>query len=204
MDMDKRVKEILDFWFGDFPDDSVPASEKQKEWWIKDESLDDHIRDNYGQYVIQASEGMLDKWLETPEGTLALIILLDQFPRNIYRGRAKAFSFDTRSLEIARYGIDRGFDQKLHPAMRIFFYLPFMHSEDRRDQERSVELYRSLLDEYSHNEEINKLVSNSLDFAYKHKEIIERFGRFPHRNEILGRESTPEEIEFLKQPGSSF
>lgn len=202
--MDKKIDGILDFWFGEMKEGEPPSSEKQKMWWAKDDSIDKYIEDNFGVCVEKASEGNLDSWLETPRGNLALIILLDQFSRNIYRDTPGAFENDSQALKVADSGITVGMDKELHPVMRIFFYIPFMHSEDLEMQKRSVELYSLLEEECRNNESVRKVVSNSLDFAHRHKEIIERFGRFPHRNDILGRESTPEEIEFLKKPGSSF
>lgn len=202
--MKNEIKKILEFWFGELRENEVPSKERQKMWWGKNEYIDSLIKQQFEPDVIKAASGELDSWLETPEGMLSVIILLDQFPRNIYRDTPKAFSFDSMSLPISRTGIDKSFDRKLHPVMRIFFYIPFMHSEDLEMQNRSVDLFVRLEKESENNEEIRKVVSNSKDFAIRHMEIIRRFGRFPHRNEILGRKSTPEEREFLKQPGSSF
>lgn len=135
---------------------------------------------------------------------MALIILLDQFSRNIYRGMPEAFSQDALALCISERGIEKGFDKELHPAERIFFYIPFMHSEDIQMQNKSVELYRGLERDFESPADLARMLTNSREFAERHREIIVRFGRYPHRNEILGRESTEEEVKFLKKPGSSF
>lgn len=202
--MDKRINDILEFWFGDFEDHRAPEREKQKMWWSKNQDLDESVRKEFEGDLKKAADNELTTWLDSPEGTLALIILLDQFSRNIYRGTPRAFSFDDMAMDIARDGIAKGYDRELHPVMRIFFYLPFMHSEDLQMQRRSVELFTELEAEVRKNDEIMTVVSNSREFAVKHKKIIERFGRFPHRNRILGRDSTPDELEFLKQPESAF
>jgi len=202
--MKSRINRILDFWFGDIGEGEVPNEERQKMWWAKNEYIDSLIKQQFEPELLKAASGGLNNWLNSSEGTLAVIILLDQFPRNIYRGSPEAFSFDSKTLSVSEKGIEKGYDKKLHPVKRIFFYIPFMHSEELGMQNRSVELFTSLEKEFESNEEIRAVVSNSKDFAIRHMEIIKRFGRFPHRNEILGRESTTKELEFLRQPGSSF
>lgn len=197
-------RRILDFWFGDLKDGGVPPREISRIWWAKDLTVDEYIRKNFEADLIKAGEGKLRGWEWTPVGTLAMIILLDQFSRNIYRDKPEAFSRDSRALDIASRGIQNGFDKVLHPVMRIFFYMPFMHSENIEIQKRSLGLYRGLEKEFRSPPDLAEMLSSCLDYAEKHYAIIERFGRYPHRNLILGRESTPEEEEFLKQPGSSF
>lgn len=199
-----EVNRILDFWFGELKDGGLPPRAHSRMWWEKDPTFDEHIRKNFEADLINARDGKLRGWENTPEGTLALIILLDQFSRNIYRDMPEAFSRDSQALDIAARGIQKGFDRVLLPVMRIFFYMPFMHSEDIGVQKRSVELYRGLEKEYGSRPELVEILSSSRDYAEKHYAIVERFGRYPHRNRILGRISTPEEKEFLKQPGSSF
>jgi len=135
-------------------------------------------------------------WQQTPHSGLALIVLLDQFPRNMFRGDPRAFATDPLAREVATHLIQHNLDQQLLPVERSFVYMPFMHSEVLADQQRSVTLFRQLAQERPY--------LNSVSYALKHQEIIERFGRFPHRNAVLGRSSTPEEVEFLQQPGSSF
>lgn len=173
-------------------------------WWAKDRKTDEYIRRNFESDLTDAGEGRLREWEETPRGTLALIILLDQFSRNIYRDTPRAFSQDTQALEAAVNGVEKGFDMGLHPVMRVFFYMPFMHSEDLEMQKRSTALFGSLEREFTSPPELARVLSTNRDYAERHYAIIKRFGRYPHRNKILGRESTPEEIEFLKEPGSSF
>ena len=195
---------MLEYWFGDLKESKAPTDEAIARWWGKDLKTDGYIRENFGRDLEEAARGGLAHWEQTPRGTLALIIVLDQFSRNVYRDDPRAFAQDGLALEIADRGISKGFDKGLHPVMRVFFYMPFMHSEDMAMQERSLELFRGLEDEFSHVPDVSEMLSGNRDFAERHYNIVKRFGRYPHRNTILGRESTPEEIEFLKEPGSSF
>ena len=187
---DALAGRILDFWLRPRDPDGQPLW--RDEWFKRDDALDTAISANFADAVDQAIDGRLDGMAVDGEGALALVILLDQFPRNLHRGTAKAFAGDQRALRIAKDAIARGFDRFMAKYARMFFYLPFEHSEDLADQERSVQLFASL-----HDDNVNK-------YAVAHRDIIARFGRFPHRNAVLGRPSTTEEIEFLKQPGSSF
>lgn len=184
---------ILDFWFDRRPGVALAS---RRAWFEKNTAFDDAIRQRFGAAVESAlAEGYAD-WAETAEGALALLILLDQFPRNIFRGQAKAFAGDARARTIARHAVDRGFDIALPPVMRLFFYLPFEHSEQLADQDLAHLLFAALDKE---------LPGQDLAlWADRHRAVILRFGRFPHRNAALGRISSAEEIEFLKQPGSSF
>lgn len=195
---------MLEYWFGDLKEGEAPTDEVIARWWGKDWKTDDYIRKNFRRDLEEASRGELARWEETLCGTLALIIVLDQFSRNVYRDNPRAFAGDKLALEIAERGISKGFDKELHPVMRVFFYMPFMHSEDMVMQERSLVLFRGLEDEFSHVPDVSEMLSSNRDFAERHYNIVKRFGRYPHRNGILGRESTPEETEFLKEPGSSF
>ena len=169
-------REIIDFWFSD---------EVSKFWFDSTPAFDRQLRERYRETWEQAKRGELDHWMESAEGCLALVILLDQFPLNMFRGQAESFSTEAQSREVARVAIERGFDAELDDKQKAFLYLPFMHSEDLADQERSVRLY-----------EQPGLESN-LRFARHHREIIREFGRFPHRNAALGRESSATEIEYL-------
>lgn len=193
---------ILEFWFGHGADDAEVAKEKAPLWWSANAATDAEIRDRFGRLVETAGRNELSAWVETPRGLLALILLTDQFPRSIYRKTPKSFDFDPAARAYCKHGIARGFDRQLRPIERVFHYLPLEHSESMEDQEESVRLFAELaqLAPPAHRD----LYAGYLRFAERHREIIARFGRFCHRNAILGRPSRPEEIEFLRQPGSSF
>lgn len=181
---------ILLFWFGE-PD--APDYGKPKPFWFQSTPLlDQQIRDQFEPAYQKAMKGELEDLMKTPEGSLVLVLLLDQFPRNMYRGTSQAFAADQKALAVAKEALAKGFDQQLLLHQKAFLYLPFEHSESLADQEKSVELFTSLG---------NK---ENLDYALRHRDIIAQFGRFPHRNSILGRTSSPEEINFLKTPNSSF
>lgn len=184
------VRQVLDFWFG-APEPDI-FGERRECWFKVDPEFDAQIRSQFEEAVETAADGGHDPLARTAEGALALIILLDQFPRNLYRGSARAFATDPKALALARAAIAAGHDRKLNTVQRCFVYLPFEHSEDLADQNESVRLFEALGD------------AEFLDFAIQHRDIIARFGRFPHRNAILGRDSTAAEKTFLEQPGSSF
>ena len=171
--------EVLKFWFG----------RDRKAWFEKNPAFDEEIRQRFLPAYGLGSTGMLGAWTQAPASCLALVVLLDQFPRNMFRGTARAFATDRAALEAARTILDRGWDKAMTPDEQMFAYLPFEHSEALPDQELSLKLFEG---------------NANFEWARKHWEIIRRFGRFPHRNAALGRASTPEEIEFLKLPGSGF
>ncbi len=201
--MNGETKEgVLRFWFGEGSAQAVPDKERLRFWFNGGERVDGLIRERYAALVEQGGRGYLDAWLDTPRGTLAMIVLLDQFPRNIYRGSARAYAFDERALAACREGQAKGWDELLSPLERAFFYLPLEHAEDLAAQERSVALFARLLDQAE--TPLREVCAGFYDYAVRHRDVIARFGRFPHRNHVLGRDSTPEEIEFLQQPGSSF
>lgn len=178
-----QFAEVLDFWF----------SEQVKPLWFKkSEEFDREIKKRFESMYLQAKTGELDQWRSVPHSALALIIVFDQFPRNMYRQTPQAFATDEQGVELTKYAIAHNYQLSLTNEQQVFLYMPLMHSEDRTDQALSVELFTKLGKE------------DNLQFARKHQEIIDRFGRFPHRNQILGRESTTAEKEFLAQPGSSF
>ncbi len=182
-------REVLQFWF----------SERARSLWFeKSATFDEEIRARFGPPVHEAQLGALEAWRSSPDGSLALVILLDQFSRNLYRGTAKAFLGDTRAREVAAEAITRGFDRRYPFPDRVFFYLPFEHGESLADQDRYLALLRGCLREFG------EIAADYLEAGHKHREIIKRFGRFPHRNAALGRETTDEEAEFLKEPNSSF
>ncbi len=189
---------VLEFWFG-APDDAAFGTSRNI-WWTPCLAYDASIRSCFLADHERAAAGGLDDLRETPRGTLALIIMLDQFPRNMFRGTPRMYATDAKALATARRaldaGIDPGIEEALIPIERLFVYLPFEHSEDLADQRRSVELCQRLVD----------MPDSELTIAtaLRHLEIIERFGRFPHRNAILGRETTAEEAAFLEEPNSSF
>ncbi|HJV80402.1 DUF924 family protein [Noviherbaspirillum sp.] len=189
---------IHQFWFGDSADDAAVAQQRAALWWRKDPRTDEQIRQRFEASVRAAAGRQLDAWSSSAAGCLALIVLTDQFPRNMYRDTPQAFAFDTLAQARCRQGLQEGLHQALRPIERVFFYLPLEHSESMQDQERCVALFQELAAGDA------AAFSGFLDFALRHREVIARFGRFPHRNRILGRASTLEELAFLQQPGSSF
>ncbi|MEW6296261.1 MAG: DUF924 family protein [Thermodesulfobacteriota bacterium] len=193
---DVRIEDILAFWFGDVRDEPAYYEERVPMWFGHDPQLDQEIRARFFSDYRRAAERQLPEWPRTPRGGLALVLLLDQFPRNMFRGQPRAFATDPLALETAECLIHQRFDRQLLPAERQFVYFPFMHSENLEHQQRSVTLFTTLAQE--------RPWLDARSYAVGHREIIARFGRFPHRNATLGRVSTPEEIEFLRQPGSSF
>jgi uncharacterized protein (DUF924 family) len=184
--------QVLDFWFGGA--DSPMRGRARKAWFVKSDEFDREVRKRFSQVWETASTGGLRRWEATPLAALALVVVLDQFPRNMFRGKPQAFASDDLALAAAERMIERRFDRLLRPIERAFVYLPFQHAENLDAQRRALVFY----------EELKRLGVDHLDFARRHHDIVERFGRFPHRNEILGRVSTAEEIEFLRQPGSRF
>lgn len=194
--------EILEFWFG--PDADQPL-ERAEKWFQPDDEFDREIRERFEDDVERAAAGEYDSWRQTPRGSLAYIILLDQFTRNIYRDSPKAFAHDSRTVEATLEGIERDFDEELEPVERAFFYMPLMHSEDPEVQETSLEMFDRLRKSAPEEDQrVKSTVQSNYDFAVKHAEIIDRFGRYPHRNEVLGRESTDEERAFLEERGRGF
>lgn len=184
----KKAAAVLEFWFG--APGSSEFGKSRDVWFKKDDAFDAEIVTRFDEIQVSADSGRYDGWQATPKGSLALIILLDQFPRNMYRDKPASFASDAHARRIARNALKHGFDREALPVQRMFFYLPFEHSEDMADQRLSLELFGQL--------------GANQNYARRHHDIVARFGRFPHRNAILGRVSTPEEIEFLKQPGSGF
>ena len=188
------VEQILTFWFG--AADQADYGQPRKFWFIKSPETDQTLRDNFLADYELAFQGQLEDWKNSPRSCLALILLFDQIPRNIFRNQPQMFATDQQALELAKFAVNQGFDQTLLPVERWFIYLPFEHSENLEDQSQAVALFRQLSDDPNS--------ASAIDYAIRHFEVIRQFGRFPHRNQILGRETTPAEAEFLKQPGSSF
>ncbi len=192
-----RAEEILKFWFGDPADPDGEYGQQRQVWFKKDPAFDDTLRRLFLADYEAAAAGDLEPWRHQPRACLALVLLLDQFPRNLFRGEARSFASDRAARDLACHALAQGYDQQVLPVERIFFYLPLEHSENLADQDRCVDLVRSL-------QAVHPEFESPLDYALRHREVIQRFGRFPHRNEILGRETTPAEAEFLQQPGSRF
>lgn len=195
------AREVLDFWFGQVDgSDAVDEAHRQR-WFVKDPQFDREIDACFGHLLESARDGLLG-WEVVPRGRLALILLLDQFSRNIFRGTAESFAYDPAALALCLEGLARRDDQQCGLFERAFFYLPLEHAENLAHQERSVELFRNLLDTAAG--PLRPTFASFFDYAVRHRDIIARFGRFPHRNVLLGRDSTAEEREFLTRPDSSF
>jgi len=175
--MEEQASELLDYWF------SEPVN---RHWFKSTPAIDRDIAQRYMKLWQQAAEGELDHWLQSPRTCLALILLFDQLPLNMFRGQAKSFSTEQQAIEACLYGLEQGYDQQLKQAQQAFFYMPLMHSEQLTHQQRSVELYQQAG------------LTENLRFARHHCQLIEQFGRFPHRNDILGRSSTEEEVRYLQ------
>jgi uncharacterized protein (DUF924 family) len=188
------IREILQFWFADGPDAFRTA------WFAKDPAFDEAIPARFGALLAPAREGALCGWAATPEGALALLLVLDQFPRNLHRGAAEAFASDAHALSLARrLVVGQGMDLALAPTQRVFLYLPFEHAEVMAAQDLSVALFEGLRDHPAH-----ARPAGTIDYGWRHRDLIACFGRFPHRNAALGRESTAAELTYLAQPGAGF
>ncbi|MGE5649801.1 MAG: DUF924 family protein [Bacillota bacterium] len=200
--MTETPASIHAFWFGAETDDALLAQERARLWWAKDAATDREIERRFAACVDQAVAGALDGWAATPRGRLALILLTDQFPRNIYRGTPRSFAYDRYALAWCKQGLAAGVHHALRPIERVFFYLPLEHSEAADDQTQAVALFEELVAQAGATRQA--AFDGFLDYARRHRDVIVRFGRFPHRNQILGRQSSPDELAFLRQPGSSF
>ena len=198
----ETARTINDFWFGSAADDSAVAAQQTRLWWIKNPVTDRAIRERFAATTAAAARGELSSWAQQPGGLLALILLTDQLPRNMYRNTPAAFEHDALAQGWALDALERGFDQRLRPIERLFLYLPLEHAESNALQARSVELFTRLFQEVAATD--METFRGFLVYALRHRSVISRFGRFPHRNQILGRDSTLEEMEFLAKPGSSF
>ena len=180
----QSIREILDFWF--LPLDDPEHGKPRKIWWDSTPEFDAESRTRFGALVDKAIAGGLDYWRKSPDGALALVLLCDQFPRNIHRRTVRAFRGDAKAIEIARFAIAHDYPAAYVRDMRMFFFMPFQHSEALADQEFCCVLFSTLRDE------------NNDEHANDHRDIVAQFGRFPHRNEVLGRDSTSEEVDYLK------
>jgi uncharacterized protein (DUF924 family) len=193
---------LLDWWFGPEASASQTAAARQGLWFGKKDHQDAEARERFGGLVEQALDGGLANWAEQPDGWLALVLLLDQLPRMIYRNDPRAFAGDARAQALVADGLVRGQERGLAPIRQIFIYLVLEHAENLASQERALYRYRLLLDAADAAE--RKLFEGFLDFSERHRVVIARFGRFPHRNSVLGRASSDEESVFLREPGSRF
>jgi len=193
---------VLDYWFGEISPDGTVSEAKQTLWFTKRDATDEDIRRRFGPAVEGALAGALDGWRATPHGTVALVLVLDQFTRNIFRDTPRAFAGDPQALDIALAAWDTGLVQGLRTLEQVFLSMPLMHAEDLAVQERSVGTFQQLW--AAAPPALQEMLAGNYKYAVAHRDVVARFGRFPHRNAILGRQSTPEEAEFLKQPGSSF
>ena len=186
--------EVLDFWFGS--PSSPQHGRSRAQWFRKQADFDAQIVSRFAAVHDAALNGSCRHWEATPLAALALVVVLDQFPRNMFRDSPRAFATDAAALGVSRRMVERGFDRLLRPIERCFAYLPYEHSEELAVQRRSLVLFEGL--------RFSSDCAGNIDYAYRHYDIIHRFGRFPHRNAVIGRTSTPEEVEFLRQPGSGF
>ena len=200
--MDAPWQPLLEWWFGNSESAKEVAAQKGKLWFGKRDSQDLEARERFGAQVEQALTGGLTEWMQRPEGWLALVLLLDQLPRMIFRDSPKAFSGDLRAQKLVAQGIAADFDRQLTPIQRVFIYLVFEHSENLAVQNEGVSRYIDLVAQQPETD--RALFADYLDFAERHQKVIAQFGRFPHRNAVLGRESTAEELVFLSKPGSRF
>ncbi len=194
---------VLTFWFGEALHDATEASRQHELWFRKSANTDASIRDAFVKLLTKLADGLAYDWAEQgPQVRLAAIIVLDQFSRNIYRDDPRSFAQDKIALGLTKDGILKDEDKPLSPMERVFFYLPLEHSERKADQALSVDLYTSLAAQAD--EAFKPILTSTLDYAQRHKDVIEKYGRFPHRNAVLGRTSTPEELDYLAQPGAGF
>lgn len=197
-----EAEEVLAFWFGDLDEDGLASPAQQKRWFTKDPEFDREIEDRFGVVHVQLLEDFHRDWQRTPRGRLAAVIVLDQFSRNMYRDTPGMFVADPIALAMTNAALEAGEDTALRGDQRAFLYMPLMHAEDLAAQDRCVALFQAWHD--ASDGRLRERLALNLHFAILHRDIVARFGRFPHRNENLGRTSTPEELAFLQEPNSSF
>jgi len=195
-------EDILAFWFADAVGDPAKAMQRRSFWFQANPAVDESISQRFSTSVRFAARGEFRSWEQAPRSCLALVILLDQFSRNLYRGKAEAFQYDSRALDVASRGVAAGYLEHLSLVEQCIFVLPYEHSEDVSVQRAGIELLEQIVD--GADPEWEPSARLSLDFARRHLEIVERFGRFPHRNAVLGRPSTPAEQAYLEGGGESF
>ena len=200
--VDEDAQSLLGFWFGHAELDAEAIDERNRVWFRSDAAFDRQCRDKFATLLAAAASGELDHWKDSPRGRLAFIVLLDQLSRNIHRGSAAAYRYDDRALAACLEGIELGHDRALSAIERTFFYLPMEHAEDRSIQTASVEHFEALAEEGP--ESLRKQLALNVEYARQHRDIVERFGRFPHRNATLGRASTSEERAYLADDAPRF
>ena len=193
---------VLDFWFSGGDRNTLTVDSRMDRWFSSDDDLDDRIESHFGDLVQRASEGKLDVWAAEPEGRLALIIVLDQFRRNIYRGKPEAFATDSKALKLCVEGTMAGVHKQLSAEQRIFFFMPLQHAESLKVQDKSVSIYNALAESVSGT--LRETFATCAHFAELHRDIVAEFGRFPHRNAILGRENSDAESTYLSGEAPSF
>jgi len=196
------IDDVLSFWFGELDAHGLSGKSFAARWWKKDADFDREIGERFGALIDAVAGGQREDWLGTARGAIAYVIVLDQFTRNVHRGSARMYAADHRALAATEKALDEGFDAELPLAHRAFLYMPLMHCESREAQGRCVALFEAVDQECE--EEPRERMKGNLRAAYAHQKIVDRFGRFPHRNAILERDCTPEEEAFLSEPGSSF
>lgn len=199
--MSASHEDVLAFWFGELDQQGLASKETTARWFRKSDAFDEEIRSRFGALHAEIARGEREDWLAAPRSRLAYVIVLDQFSRNMFRGTSEMFASDAKALAAAKLSIDAGDDRRHPDAERTFLYMPLMHAESLAEQDCCIELFRALADEAAAS---GVVAPNNTEYAIKHRDIVARFGRFPHRNELLGRTSTEEETAFLKEPGSSF
>ena len=194
--------DVLSFWFGPIAADGSCSPESVRRWWAKDADFDREVTETFGDAIAAAEAGQLDEWQQTPRGCLALVVLCDQMTRNSRRGSAGMFAADELAQRLVRHAIERGFPEQLRTMERYILYMPLMHAESLEIQREGIERFDALA--ATAEPGARESAEAAADYMRRHEAIVARFGRFPHRNELLGRESTAEERQFLEQPGSSF
>lgn len=200
--MHPQARRIWEFWFDDVIEHPELVDARSEFWFCPSPKLDAKIKQTFGADIKRAAAGQLDTWKNTARGYLVLILLLDQFPRNVYRGTAEAFAFDTLALDLCLAGLEEGIDYALTSIERVFFYTPMQHAEDASIQNLSLEKSEELCQIGAR--ALQKYLQRNKEFVRQHKQIIDRFGRFPHRNLVLGRPSMPAERAYLEQGGATF
>lgn len=197
-----EISSVLDFWFSDAELDSPEIDSRMDRWFGSSDDLDRQIQEQFGELIDRASAGELDHWAESPQGRLALIIVLDQFRRNIYRGEAAAFTHDKQALKLSIEGTISGAHKELSPLQKMFFFMPLQHAESLKIQEKSVGIFNALAESVS--DTLRETFLTAAHFAELHRDIVAEFGRFPHRNAVLGRENSSTEAEYLSGEAPSF